>query len=214
MNGIEGQCRRILLLPDDLAIRYKPQLDQGLKTVADAKYEPIAFVKESCDSLLQFLVAEGCCKELCRAIRFISCRKSAREHENLSFVDRCRKLIDRFRYFCRCPAPQNLHIRVGSRSIEGLGRIILTVCSRKDRDKDIRLRKMMRADCNLRHLADRKLFRRLCAFLRPARMRVEDLLQRSGPGRYSLLYRNCDAPVGQLPVIRHNTDHRIGCVKL
>ena len=95
VDGIEGQRRGIRRLAHDLAVGQKSQLHQRLKAVADSKGKPVPFVQKLHNRFFDLLVLEGRCEEFGRAVRFVSCGKTAREHDDLRLTDGLLKGIHR-----------------------------------------------------------------------------------------------------------------------
>ena len=92
VDGIVGQCRGILCLRLNLSVGNKSQFDQRLESVTDTKCQSIA-LREKLVHCLGHL-PEGGGKELCGALRLISCGEAAREHDNLGLVDGLHKLVN------------------------------------------------------------------------------------------------------------------------
>ena len=53
------------------------------ESVTDTQCKSVSFIQKFIDSFLNLFILECCCKELRRTIRFITCGKSAREHDDL-----------------------------------------------------------------------------------------------------------------------------------
>ena len=82
-DGVERQGRRILLLTGQSSVRNQSKLNQCLEAVADTKDQTITVVQKVCDLLADLLIPEAGCKELRTAIRLISSREAAGEHDHL-----------------------------------------------------------------------------------------------------------------------------------
>ena len=93
VNGIKGQCRRVLFLSHDLPIWHKAKLNQCLEPVADSKCKSVSFCEQLVDCLCHLCVAECGCKEFCRSFRLITGGESTREHDDLCLVDCLGKFI-------------------------------------------------------------------------------------------------------------------------
>ncbi len=87
VDGIIGQCRRILFLADNLPIRHQTELDHRLKSITNSKRQTVSFIQELVHSLFHLCILECCRKEFCTAVRFIARRKAAREHDDLCLCD-------------------------------------------------------------------------------------------------------------------------------
>ena len=71
-DGVEGQCRCVCRLFHDLASRHQSQFDQGLETVTDTQSQAISLIQKLLHGLFDLSIAEGSCKELGRAVRFVT----------------------------------------------------------------------------------------------------------------------------------------------
>ena len=86
-DRIIRKCRRVLILPCDLAVRNKPELDQCLEAVADTQSQTIPLVQKLFNSLTDLRIPESRRKELRGAVRLVAGRESAREHDDLCLFD-------------------------------------------------------------------------------------------------------------------------------
>ena len=196
-DGVEGQGRRILVLAGDLSARHKAELDQRLEAVADTECQTVAVFQKVGDRLADGLVAEGRREEFGRAVRLVTAGEAAREHDDLRIADRLFKNMHGLADILRAQVREHLRDRLRAGCLKGRSGIILTVRAGEDRDKDGRLRNLVRADINifavLLHVVEAgRNFRRIVGSLCR-----EDLLQRLRPRADRLFDRHFLSSVGE-----------------
>ena len=192
-DGIVGQSRGLLVLADDLSVRNKAQLDQGLESVADSKGKTVSVVQKVGDSLLDHGVAESGRKELGAAVRFVARGESARKHDDLGPGNGIRKGLGGIADILRAEIGKDAGNGPGTRCPEGRGSIIFAVCSGEDRNENSGLGNLVCADCHSSALVYGG-FDRCRIFFGSG---GEDLLERLLPGRDHIGDRNTLAVIGE-----------------
>ena len=138
-DGVVSQRRRISLLLCDLAIWNQSQLDECLESVTDTKCQTIAFIQKLHDLFTDLFIAERIRKEFGTSFRFITGRKSTREHDDLCLGDRLCKFVYRITDRSCIQIAEHLCHHICSGTLKCLCAVILTVGSRKYRNKYGRL---------------------------------------------------------------------------
>src|SRR5699024_5681547 len=119
------------------------KFNQRLESVADTKCQSVSFIQKLHNRLFDLRILECGCKEFRGAVRLITCGKSTREHDDLCFTDSFFKDFHRIAdILCRQVLEDSGdHLRAGT--FKRSCTVILTVGSRKYRNKYGRLCQLM-----------------------------------------------------------------------
>ena len=132
--------RRFLREIADLAVGHEAELDERLKTVADAEHEAVAALQQAHDLLRDTRIAEHGRDELAGAVRLVTAGETAREHDDVggadAFDDGLHRLLDSLRR----EVAHDQRLRLGACALPGPRRIILAVRAGKYGDEYARLR--------------------------------------------------------------------------
>ena len=135
-NGIEGQGRAVFICVDDLSIGDQTQLDEGLKSVADAADQTVAPLQQLGDSLADLCVAEEGGDELSGAVRLIAAGEAAGNEDHLAFLQAFGKGIDAAGNAFGGKVVHHEDLRFRSRVTHGTGAVNLTVGAGESGDQD------------------------------------------------------------------------------
>ena len=137
-DRVEGQRRGIGARLDNLAVRHKPQLDQRLKAVADARHQSVALLQKTVYFFLDCGVAEERRDEFAAAVRLVAAGESAGNEDDLR----------RFHSFCKsggtvrnvfCGKVADHHdLRLGAGTFECARRVVFAVRAGEYRDEGFR----------------------------------------------------------------------------
>ena len=94
-DSVISQCGAIFVSVNNLAERNKTQLNQRLETVANAAHQSVAVFKQIIYFCLNFFISEKRRNKLARTVRLIAARKTARNKDNLRFLDFLCKIVRR-----------------------------------------------------------------------------------------------------------------------
>ncbi len=138
-DGVEGQCRTVHIRIPDLAVGHKSQLDERLEAVADTDHETVPLIQELHGLLAHCLVPEEGGNELSRAIRLITAGEAARNEDHLGFCKLSCHLCYGLCDVLTRHVPHHHDLRLQAGITAGLGRVVLTVVAREDRNQHLRL---------------------------------------------------------------------------
>ncbi len=133
-----GERGAVFVGIDDLTVRNEPELNERLKSVADAAHQSVASVEKSFRLLFDLRPAEERRDELARSVGLVSARKAAGDKYDLTLFDLLCEFLARTRDLVRRAVSYNEDLRLRARVLERFGGIVLAVRAGKYRNERFR----------------------------------------------------------------------------
>ena len=139
-DRIARERRRLRIKRHDLAVRKEAELDERLEAVADTEDQPLSLLQKFHDRLSDARISERRRDELARAVRLVTARETAWQHEDLRLVDARGDRLHRFFDGLRREIANDERIDFAARLLKGALRLVLAVDAGKNRHEDAWLR--------------------------------------------------------------------------
>ena len=138
VDVVAEERRGLLRDHAETAVGQQTRLDQCLETVADTQNQA-ATVQQRVDLRHDILVVQHVDDELGTAVGFVTRGEAAAQHEDMRPADVLLHLGDRTQDVVAGDVAQHAHLHLGTGPAERLGRIVVAVRAREDRNVNQRV---------------------------------------------------------------------------
>ena len=133
VDVVAEECRAVLCHLTETAVWKESRLHESLESVTDTKDETTT-VNESMDCICYILVIKHIGNELSASVRLVSGRESSAEHKDMTLVDILLHFRNRPEDVIFGKVAEHAHPHLSTGIAPSLGRIVVAVRSREDRE--------------------------------------------------------------------------------